>query len=142
MTAVVQHCQGRQKEDRTSRFAADLGYEAMDGDDEAPPSAYARVGDRVLVAVTTRLSRRDLGQRLPEVPERTLSEVLTRLTRAKKLRRCNADGTPGNGHYEPVQGDGRTAAPISGRPAVLPNPEERPAGLSLPGLDARRPGAA
>jgi hypothetical protein len=107
----------------TFRFAADLGYELVDDQkDQTTPSAYAKVCSDVLTTVTTRVSRQELGQRLAHVPKRTLNEVLTRLVRAGKLRRCGTDGGSGKGSYEPPDHQGSEAEGPDIYSAPLPLP--------------------
>jgi hypothetical protein len=140
--SIVKSRFGTRGQSITFRFAADLGYELVSGEDEASPSVYADAAARVRGVVTVRLSRQEVGQRLPDIPPRTLNEVLTRLVRAQQLHRCGADGSPGKGYYESPASNGRTAEYSSGRPAVLP---ERTAGdqARLPWqLPANHPGAA
>jgi hypothetical protein len=118
--SIVKSRYGTRGQSITFRFAADLGFELIPGDDEASPSAYAAASARVIDVVTRRVSRQDLGQLLPTMPPRTLNEVLTRLVRARKLDRCGADGQKGRGFYQPSGLNGREADNISGRSAVLP----------------------
>jgi hypothetical protein len=85
------------------KFGDDLGYEPLEDAGDLSPSAYAAAEARVLAVVTGIVAKKDIGARLPDVPERTLNEVLRRLVTARKLLRCGPDGGAGKGHYQPAE---------------------------------------